>query len=161
MKARFCGTHEIETDKGDATYNFPNFVFLRWDDSLPFEAKYKLAESWVYLWTSAPKDVDHRLDTFLIGLQEIWRTETTPAIRNSVGILLESAIAVPAIPLPIEAWVERSRREVCAQLAQEIDCWRNRRKSHQRRVADLVELKGPVEEFVADFVQSKSTKSAA
>jgi hypothetical protein len=95
-----CAARPEDTQAPDPTYTYPTAVFLRWDDSLPFEAKTKLAEAWVYLWTSAPDVVGYRLPTLVIGLQEIWCMETSPAIRNSVGLLLESALSVPGIPNP-------------------------------------------------------------
>lgn len=148
LKARFWREGETEPEESDTTYSFPNFLFLRWDDSLPFDAKQKLAEAWVYFWTSAPRDVGHRRRTFLIGLEEIWRTETNPAIRNSVGLLLESALAECESRLPMKAWVRGRSRQVSAELTKEIETWRKRRKSHERKVEDLVELKDRVAEFV-------------
>jgi hypothetical protein len=139
----------------DATFDYPSFLYLRWDDSLSFEAKERLAGAWVYFWISAPSEVDVRLREFVMGLDEIWRTETTPAIRGSVGLLLKWALGVQGVPDPIEAWVRGSRRHVSAELTQEIDRWRERRSSRRREVAGLVTLRGRVTKFVEDCVKGR------
>jgi hypothetical protein len=141
----------------DWTYVYPDLLFLRWDDSLSLQAKERLSEAWVYLWTTAPitaqpEAVATYLTNLAIGLEMIWRTETTPAVRNSVGHFLESILKVPGITLPIEGWVGDRRRQVTSDLTNEIERWRGRRKSHARKFGHTMELSDSVSRFATELV---------
>jgi hypothetical protein len=136
----------------EATYTIPNYICFRWDDSLPFVAKERLVESWVYVWTTAPNTVDYALKNLLFGLNEYWRSETTPAIRNSIGCLIEALLTAPGLDLPMTAWVSGKRRVIGDNLVAEVQRWRRWRRWRKREVAGIVELCDSVRGLAARHV---------